>query len=157
MRAIRVLGVDPGLAATGYAVVAGDGARPEMLAVGTIRTQATVPVPDRLSAIHGKLAQVIAIYDPTGVAVEEVYLARNAPSAMATREVVGVVKLLAQGRRLYTFAPREVKKWICGSGSAPKDQVIHMVQSLVGARDLDSDHAADALAIAICALLEGTG
>ncbi|MCR4391456.1 MAG: crossover junction endodeoxyribonuclease RuvC [Candidatus Acetothermia bacterium] len=155
MRAIRILGVDPGLTATGYAVVAG-GVRPELLSAGTIRTRASVPVPDRLSAIHGKLAEVIAAYDPTGVAVEEVYLARNAPSAMATREVVGVVKLLAQGRRLYTFAPREVKKWICGSGSAPKDQVIHMVQSLVGEK-VGSDHAADALAIAICALLEGTG
>lgn len=149
----KVLGVDPGLTATGYAVVAEDGGSFRLLAEGTVRTKARDPLPDRLSHIHQELAQVVRAWDPWAVALEEVYLARNAPSAMYTVQVTGVVLLLAQGREIFWYAPREVKRWICGNGGAAKEQVWHMVAHLLGCRP-GSDHAADAAALALCALLE---
>lgn len=149
----KVLGVDPGLAATGYAVIGEDGRGFRLLVEGTVRTEATEPLPARLGRIYQTLAQVVETWDPWGVALEDVYLARNAPSAMYTVQVTGVVLLLAQGREVFRYAPRAVKRWICGNGSAPKEQVWDMVAHLLGRRP-SSDHAADAAALALCALLE---
>ncbi|HAZ27403.1 TPA: hypothetical protein DCY67_02135 [Candidatus Acetothermia bacterium] len=162
----RVLGVDPGLSATGYAVVTGDPLTRDrflILDAGTIRTRPETPLPERLGRIHDALAQAIATFDPETVSVEEVFLARNAPSAMATAEVIGVVKLLSRGRELRRYPPRQVKKWVCGNGSAPKEQMLAMVKALVGNQGTSaaanpvtmSDHAADAVAIALCAFFEG--
>jgi len=151
---MRVLGVDPGLIATGYGVVeeGPGGLRP--LARGTVRPPRGAPLPERLAEIHRRLSEIVAEYQPDVVAVEEVYLARNTSSAMLTAQVLGVVKLVAEGRKLRSYAPREVKKWICGSGSAPKEQMIHMMEHLLSAKELESDHAADALAVAVCALFD---
>jgi len=155
----RVLGVDPGLSATGYAVVEGRGTRFVVLDAGTIRTYPGTVLPERLGHIHDRLAQAVVAYEPRAVAVEEVFLARNAPSAMGTAEVIGIVKLLARGRELHCFPPRQVKKWICGNGSAPKEQMLAMVQALASGDGPEmeawSDHAGDAVAIALCAFFEG--
>lgn len=149
------MGVDPGLTATGFGVVEEErGYR--VLAVGTVRPKPHLPLPERLGQIRAELLAVVEAWQPEVVAVEEVYLAHNAPSAMLTAQVVGVVKLVAQGRQLFTYAPREVKKWICGTGTAPKEQMMRMTQGLLGLSGQKlSDHAADALALALCALLEG--
>lgn len=151
---MRVLGVDPGLTATGYGVVEeeDEGLRP--VARGTVRTSSKAPLPDRLAKIYHALRQVVEEYRPDAVAVEEVYLARNAPSAMLTAQVLGVVKLAAHGCELRSYVPREIKKWICGNGSAPKDQMIRMMEHLLSTRELGTDHAADALAVAVCALFD---
>jgi len=151
---MRVLGVDPGLSACGYGVVeeSPEGLRP--LVRGTVRTSSGASLPSRLGKIYRELHRVIEEYEPDALAVEEVYLARNAPSAMLTAQVVGVIKLLAEGRLLKSYAPREIKKWITGSGSAPKDQMIRMMEHLLSTQDLGSDHAADALAVAVCALFD---
>ncbi len=155
----RVLGVDPGLAATGYAVVESRGRRFSVLVAGTVRTQPGTVLPERLGQIHDVLSAAIAAHDPQTVAVEDVFLARNAPSAMGTAEVIGVVKLLARGRELRSFPPRQVKKWICGNGSAPKEQMLAMVKALVCSDGAEmaqwSDHAGDAVAIALCAFFAG--
>lgn len=151
---MRVLGVDPGLAACGYGVVEGTGEGLRPLASGTVRTSSNSPLPSRLAKIYRELHRVIQAYEPDAVAVEEVYLARNAPSAMLTAQVVGVIKLLAEGRTLKCYSPREIKKWITGSGSAPKDQMLSMMEHLLSTGDLGSDHAADALAVAVCALFD---
>lgn len=155
----RVLGVDPGLSSTGYAVVEGRGRRFAVLDAGTIRTYPGTVLPERLGHIHDVLVETIVAYDPQAVAVEEVFLARNAPSAMGTAEVIGIVKLLARGRELRCFPPRQVKKWICGNGSAPKEQMLAMVKALVSgdgaAMAKWSDHAGDAVALALCAFFEG--
>lgn len=157
--AVRVLGVDPGLSATGYAVVEGRGRAYAVLVAGTIRTEPGTVLPERLGQIHDVLAHTIAAYHPQAVAVEEVFLARNAPSAMGTAEVIGLVKFLARGRELRAFPPRQVKKWICGNGSAPKEQMLAMVKALVSADGAEmakwSDHAGDAVAIALCAFFDG--
>ncbi len=152
----KVLGVDPGLTATGYALVAGNSGDFRLLAQGTVRTRAGELLPERLGRIHRTLAQVIETWDPEALALEEVYLARNAPAAMFTVQVCGVVLLLAQGRRIFTYAPRQVKRQICGNGAASKEQVMRMVSHLLG-EDLATDHAADAAALALCALLEAEG
>lgn len=157
MREATVLGVDPGLSATGYAVVTALGERFALLTSGTIRTRARIPIQERLAEIHDALFRVMEAFSPEAVAVEDVYLARNAPSAMATAEVVGVVKLLARGKGLHTYAPRQVKNWICGNGCAPKEQVVRMVENLLEGPGIGSDHAADAAALAICAILERAG
>jgi len=147
--------VDPGLTATGYGVVEEENGRFTAVSQGTVRPPSAWPLPERLEAIYRRLRQVIEEFDPQVVAVEEVYLARNAPAAMLTAQVLGVIKLTAVGRRLRSYAPREIKKWICGSGSAPKEQMIGMMENILGTKGLDSNHAADALAVAVCALLDG--
>lgn len=149
----KVLGVDPGLTATGYAVVAEVEGSFRLLTQGTVRTRSDDPLPERLAKIHGELAKVVKEWDPEGLALEEVYLARNAPAAMFTVQVVGVVLLLGQGRRIFTYSPRAVKRKICGNGAAPKQQMMHMVAHLLG-ENPGTDHAADAAALALCALLE---
>ncbi len=150
---MRALGVDPGLSATGYGVVEGYGGRFRLIAKGTIKTRAKVPLPSRLRKILAALERVVEEHEPQVVAVEEVFLAKNVSAGMLTAQVAGVVALLADGREFLSFSPRQVKKFICGYGDAPKEQVLGMVENLLGIRGLTSDHAADALALAVCALL----
>lgn len=150
------MGVDPGLGATGYALVAEVDGGFRLLAQGTVRTHKGEPLPERLARIHGELAKVVENWDPEGLALEEVYLAKNAPAAMFTVEVCGVVLLLGRGRKVFTYSPREVKRRICGTGAAPKEQMMGMIAHLLGEAPR-SDHAADAAALALCALLEEEG
>lgn len=149
----KVLGVDPGLTATGYAVVAEENGGFRLLSQGTVRTRADDPLPERLARIHEELRKVVEVWDPDGLALEEVYLARNAPAAMFTVQVCGVVLLLGRGRRVFTYSPRAVKRKICGTGAASKEQMMRMIAHLLG-ESPKTDHAADAAALALCALLE---
>ena len=150
---MRALGVDPGLSATGYGVVEGKGVEFRLLARGTIRTSSREPLPARLRHIFAVLERIVREHEPHVVAVEEVFLAKNVSAGMLTAQVAGIVALLADGREFYSFSPRQVKKFICGYGDAPKAQVLGMVEHLLGIQGLGSDHAADALALAVCALL----
>jgi len=152
---VRALGVDPGLTATGYGVIESDGERFSVLVAGTERPLKDAPLPERLASVHGCVCQVVEAFRPDVIAVEEVFLARNLPSAMLTAQVLGVVKLAAVGCRLRSYAPREIKKWVCGTGSAPKEQMMGMMGHLLGGYVTPSDHAADALAVALCALMDG--
>ncbi len=152
---MRALGVDPGLTATGFGVIETDGDGFWVLISGTDRPPKDAPLPDRLASVYACVCQVVEDFRPDVVAVEEVFLARNVPSAMLTAQVLGVVKLAAVGRRLRSYAPREIKKWVCGTGSAPKEQMMGMMGHLLGGYVPPSDHAADALAVALCALMDG--
>lgn len=156
MNAMRVLGVDPGLTATGYGVVEAMGEDLRTLTSGTLRPSAKAPLPERLAAIYVGLEGVLETFRPQVVAVEEVYLARNAPSAMLTAQVLGVIKLAARGLELRAYAPREIKKWVCGTGAAPKSQMIGMMAHLLRIGELPGDHVADALAVALCAVMDGS-
>ncbi|MFO8034037.1 MAG: crossover junction endodeoxyribonuclease RuvC [Candidatus Bipolaricaulota bacterium] len=155
MKEVRVLGVDPGLTATGYGVVEACGDGLQSLTSGIVRPRAKDPLPKRLAVIHERLSEVMDGFRPQVVAVEEVYLARNAPSAMRTAQVLGVVKLLACGCQLREYAPREIKKWVCGTGAAPKEQMMGMMAHILKIEELPTDHAADALAVALCAVMDG--
>jgi len=151
-----VLGIDPGTASTGYGVVATDPARPGRLRAldgGVIETPAGLPLERRLTAIHARVCELIGEHAPQAVAVEDLYFGANARSALAVGQARGVV-LLAAGQRglpCSAYTPQQVKGAVCGTGRAEKAQVQQMVGRLLSLpRPPAPDHAADALAVAIC-------
>jgi crossover junction endodeoxyribonuclease RuvC len=152
---VIVLGVDPGLANTGYGVVAYRGGRPVALDGGVIETAPDLSAELRLARIHEAMAELLAEHDPDALALEELYFGANARSAFAVGQARGVV-MLAAGQRgvpCSGYTPQQVKSAVCGSGRAGKDQVARMVGTLLGLTEPPRpDHAADALAVAVCHL-----
>jgi crossover junction endodeoxyribonuclease RuvC len=148
-----VLGIDPGTANTGYGVVARHGARLVALDGGVIETSAALDPGARLAAIHARVGALLDEYRPDALAIEDVYFGTNARSAFAVGQARGVAVLAAGQRGLpcCSYTPQQIKGAVCGSGRAGKAQVQRMVQSLLALGDLPRpDHAADALAVAIC-------
>jgi len=150
-----VIGIDPGLAATGYGVVSGSPGRLAALAGGVIATAASAPPERRLADIHRAVDALMCEHEPDAVALEELYFGQNARSAFAVGQARGAV-MLAAGQRgvpCAGYTPQQVKGSVCGSGRAGKEQVGRMVKTLLGLADEPRpDHAADALAVAICHL-----
>jgi crossover junction endodeoxyribonuclease RuvC len=148
-----VLGIDPGTASTGFGVVESLGSRLRALDDGVIRTPAGVPLERRLADIHTRAVELLDRFSPDAVAVEELYFGANARTAFAVGQARGVV-LLAAGQRgvpSRSYTPQQVKGAVCGHGRAGKEQVGRMVARLLGLSELPApDHAADALAVAIC-------
>jgi crossover junction endodeoxyribonuclease RuvC len=148
-----VIGIDPGTAATGYGVVARRGGRLVALDGGVIATAAGLPLERRLASIHARVAELLEQHGPDAMAIEELYFGANVRTAFAVGQARGVV-LLAAGERgvpCRGYTPQQVKGAVCGSGRAEKGQVQRMVQSLLSLPELPRpDHAADALAVAIC-------
>lgn len=148
-----VLGIDPGTANTGFGVVERRAGRLVALDGGVITTRAEAPMQIRLAHIHRRVCEIMDEHLVTVVAMEDIYFGRNASSAFGVGQARGVVMLAAGQRRMecVSYTPQQVKHAVCGSGRAEKDQVGRMVQTLLS---LDApprpDHAADALAIAIC-------
>ncbi len=148
-----VLGIDPGTADTGYGVVQSVGSRLAALAAGVIRTDAGSPLERRLAEIHAAVGDLLDRHRPDAVAVEELYFGANVRTAFAVGQARGVV-LLAAGQRTVptrSYTPQQVKGAVCGHGRAAKEQVAKMVTRLLGLVEPPvTDHAADALAVAIC-------
>jgi crossover junction endodeoxyribonuclease RuvC len=148
-----VLGIDPGTANTGYGVVARRGGRLVALDGGVIVTSAGLAAERRLALIHDRVDEILDAHDVGAVALEDVYFGANARSAFAVGQARGVV-MLAAGRRglpCSSYTPQQVKGAVCGTGRADKDQVGRMVQALLALGEPPRpDHAADALAVAIC-------
>jgi crossover junction endodeoxyribonuclease RuvC len=147
------MGIDPGVASTGFGVVRVAGATMSALDGGVIEAPAGEPAEERLARIHREVAQLIAWHSPVAVAVEDVYFGKNVRSAIAVGQARGVALLAAAQRGVpcFGYTPQAVKMSVCGSGAAAKRQVQHMVGALLGLpRPPESDHAADALAVAIC-------
>jgi crossover junction endodeoxyribonuclease RuvC len=150
-----VLGIDPGLASTGYGVVQSAGSKLHALADGVIATRAGIPIPRRLADIHEAIEGLLREHEPDAVAIEELYFGANVQTAFAVGQARGVVLLAAgqSGVPSRSYTPQQVKSAVCGSGRAEKDQVGRMVARLLGLSAPPSpDHAADALAVAICDL-----
>ena len=150
---VRVLGIDPGTANTGYGVVARVGARLAALDGGVIETPAGSAAESRLATIHARVAELIAEHRPDAVALEDLFFGANARSAFAVGQARGVVMLAAAqgGLACASYTPQQVKGAVCGSGRAEKDQVGRMVQALLALpAPPRPHHAADALAVAIC-------
>ena len=148
-----VLGIDPGLANTGYGVVALREGRLVALDGGVIQTPAGAPHERRLADIHEAIDELLVTHTPDAMALEELYFGQNVRTAFAVGHARGVVMLAAGQHRLActSYTPQKVKSAVCGSGRAGKDQVTRMVQTLLGlAEEPRPDHAADALAVAIC-------
>src|ERR671918_2154613 len=121
-----VIGVDPGVAATGQAVVAGGpGGGAGVVSAGTVRTGAGLPEPERLRAVYRAVSEAVLAHRPEAVAVERLLWGRNVGSAMGVARATGVVLLAAAeaGVPVCEYAPLEVKLAVAGSGSAPKPQV----------------------------------
>ena len=148
-----VLGIDPGIANTGYGVVARRSGRLVALDGGVVETGARVPLERRLAAIFARTEELLDEHEPVAVALEDLFFGVNASSAFAVGQARGVV-MLAAGRRGIAcagYTPQQVKGAVCGSGRAGKDQVQRMVQTLLALPEPPRpDHAADALAVAIC-------
>ena len=149
------LGIDPGTAATGFGLVSSSGARLTMIEHGVIVTRAGVAPERRLAQIHARVCELLDTHRPDALAVEELYFGANVQTAFAVGQARGVV-LLAAGQRgmdARSYTPQQVKAAVCGSGRAAKDQVGRMVARLLGLAAVPTpDHAADALAVAICEL-----
>jgi crossover junction endodeoxyribonuclease RuvC len=150
-----VLGIDPGTASTGYGLVRSTGSRLFALQQGVIATRPGSAAERRLADIHGRVVQLLDDYQPDAVAIEELYFGANVRTAFAVGQARGVV-LLAAGQRgvpSRSYTPQQVKSAVCGHGRADKEQVGRMVTRLLGlAAPPGPDHAADALAVAICDL-----
>ncbi len=150
-----VLGIDPGTADTGFGVVQSAGSRLRALASGVIQTSPRTALERRLAEIHELVGKLLEGYEPDAVAVEELYFGANARTAFAVGQARGVI-LLAAGQRgtpTLSYTPQQVKGAVCGHGRADKVQVARMVARLLGLPESPaSDHASDALAVAICHL-----
>jgi crossover junction endodeoxyribonuclease RuvC len=147
-----VMGVDPGAANLGFGVVRIEGAHMVALDGGVIETTPDEPPERRLTRIHKALSELIEWHEPKALALEDIYFGRNVRSAMTVGQACGVA-LLAAGQRgvgCFAYTPQAIKMAVCGSGAAGKRQVQRMVASLLGLPEPPNDHAADALAVAIC-------
>jgi crossover junction endodeoxyribonuclease RuvC len=150
---VTVLGIDPGLANTGYGVVQRRGGGMVALDGGVIATPARTPLAERLDTIHRAVCALLDHHRPVALAMESLYFGRNVSSALAVGQARGVVLLAAAQRGIVCldYTPQQIKGAVCGSGSADKAQVQRMVQMLLRlAEPPRPDHAADALAAAIC-------
>jgi crossover junction endodeoxyribonuclease RuvC len=148
-----VLGIDPGLANTGYGVVARRGGRLVALDGGVVQTHPAVSVEQRLGELHDALTTLLLEHAPTAVALETLYFGQNVRTAFAVGQARGVAMLCAgqHGVECFSYTPQQVKGAVCGNGRAPKDQVARMVTALLALPEVPfADHASDALAVAIC-------
>jgi crossover junction endodeoxyribonuclease RuvC len=149
-----VLGVDPGLASTGLAVVRSGGGRIEVAWSRTVRTPAGLAEPARLRLVYIALRDAISEHRPQAVAVERVMWGRNVGSAMDVARATGVAMLAAAdaGLPVEEYAPLEVKMAVAGVGNATKDQVRRALARIHGLDAPDQPDAADAVAVALCHL-----
>ena len=150
---MKILGVDCGSERTGYGVVASDGRRHELVAAGVIRAGTDKPLAERLERIAAELRGVIRLHAPEVMAVEDVFHAVNARSALRLAHVRGVALLLAAeaGLSVSEYSALEVKMSVVGFGRAEKQQVALMVRSILGTdMVLETYDASDAVAVALC-------
>jgi crossover junction endodeoxyribonuclease RuvC len=152
---MRVLGIDPGTATTGYAIVEETKGRLKLITIGVITTPAKTPLPSRLQQIYRELEEIVSEHQPDASAVEELFFSRNARTAMSVGHARGVTLLALADADLdiAEYTPMQIKQAVTGYGNADKHQVQEMVRMLL---NLDAvprpDDAADAAAVAICYL-----
>jgi len=150
-----VLGIDPGLSITGYALVAAEGASLRAVAAGVIRTDRHLPMSVRLDELFADVEALIAEHRPEEVAIERVFANRNLQTVEGVARASGVVLLAAAraGLDVHEYTPSAVKKAIVGVGTAPKKQIQEIVARRLGLQRAPSPaDAADALAVAMCHL-----
>jgi crossover junction endodeoxyribonuclease RuvC len=150
---MRVLGIDPGTATTGYGVIEEQAGRLTLVGYGTIRTASDLPMPRRLLALHGELIELLALHAPETAAVESLFFQKNVRTALTVGQARGAVllALAERGVPVSEYTPLEVKQAVTGYGGAEKRQVQSMVRALLKlAEPPRPDDAADALAVAIC-------
>jgi crossover junction endodeoxyribonuclease RuvC len=152
---MRVIGIDPGTAITGWGVVDSDGETLEMAAGGVITTPAGIPLPHRLQTIYRELTAIVECWQPHEAALEELFFSKNAKTALAVGHGRGAAMLALANANLpiVEYKPLEVKQALTGHGGADKQQMQQMVKLLLSLDEIPRpDDAADALAVAICHL-----
>jgi crossover junction endodeoxyribonuclease RuvC len=152
---VRIFGIDPGSERTGYGCVETDGRRHQLVVCGAISALATDDLPQRLARIHSELTALLAAARPDCVAIESIFHAANARSALKLGHARGVAMLAAiqAGCPVVEYTPAAIKRAVVGYGRAEKHQVQQMIKILLGLAAPPSPHdAADALAVAICHL-----
>ena len=148
-----ILGIDPGLANTGWGVIESQGGKHRCVAYGCVSTTAGEPLPTRLARIHDELAEVISRYRPEECSVESIFFGANVKSAFATGQARGaaILALADADLSLGEYSPVQIKSAVVGTGTADKKQIQYMVRTFLKLpQDPKPDHAADALAAAIC-------
>lgn len=149
-----ILGIDPGLATTGYGIINLQTAngRLQIVDYGCVRTSAKLFFADRLKIIYSEIEQLVKKYQPDKIAIEKIFFAKNVKTAMQVGEARGVITLAAVQNNLsiLEFTPLQVKQALTGYGRASKEQIQKMVKAILNLREIPRpDDAADALAIAI--------
>jgi crossover junction endodeoxyribonuclease RuvC len=150
-----VIGIDPGLSATGYGIIESNGFNKYTCgAFGSIKTSSKIDIPTRLFIIFSNLVNIIESYMPTCAGIETVFVGKDPKNHLHMGEVRGVIFLALKMKNIATheFSPLQVKKSITGYGGAQKSQVAFMVTKLLNITTAIDEHAADALAIAMAAL-----
>ena len=146
----RILGLDPGSLRTGFGVIDCERGNLRIVAQGCIATSGG-PLADRLRIIHARVAELIALHAPQEIAVERVFLSKNADSALKLGQARGAaLAAVPQSLGVHEYAPRAIKLAVVGVGGAEKTQVAHMVKQLLRIELRLAADAADALAVAIC-------
>ncbi|HBO21828.1 MULTISPECIES: crossover junction endodeoxyribonuclease RuvC [unclassified Providencia] len=145
-----ILGIDPGSRVTGYGVIRQQGRQLLYMGSGCIRTQVD-DLPSRLQRIYAGVSEIITQYQPDVLSIEQVFMAKNADSALKLGQARGVAIVAAANQNIpvFEYAARQVKQTVVGTGSAEKSQVQHMVKSILKLSASPQSDAADALAIAI--------
>ena len=148
----RILGVDPGSRKTGYGIIDYHAGKTHYVSSGVIKTDSTSDLAERLKVIFTSLCELIDGHQPEEFAIESVFLAKNANSALKLGQARGAAIVAAVKHDLVVteYEARKIKQSVVGSGSADKFQVQHMVKSLLGLSRSPQEDAADALAVAIC-------
>jgi len=147
-----ILGVDPGSRVTGFGLIRVEGSRLEYLTSGCIRLGAGEELPLRLRHIFEDLGEIIERHAPLEVAIEQVFMAKSAGSALKLGQARGaaIVAAVSRGLPVYEYSARSIKQAVVGTGAAEKEQVQHMVRTLLRLPAAPQSDAADALAAALC-------
>lgn len=147
-----ILGVDPGSRKTGFGIINAIGDRHEYVTSGVIRLPVDAALPERIQTLCQSLNELILLHCPQYVAVEEVFMAKNASSALKLGQARGaaIAACVAQGIEVSEYTARQIKQAVVGTGAANKEQVQHMVKTLLKLPALPQEDAADGLAAAIC-------
>ena len=148
---IRIAGIDPGLARTGWGVIESDGVRLMHVANGVIATHSTKPLGERLATLHRNIVEMLVRFSPQSVAVEQAFVAKDPLAALKLGHARAIALLAAAeaGLTIAEYAPNHIKKSIVGVGHADKAQVQAMVRRLLPRAEFEAADAADALACAI--------
>ena len=150
-----ILGIDPGIADTGYGIILSDNSKITPLAFGSIITKKNIPIEGRLKELEKKLKSIIDQYKPDVLAIEQLFFCNNAKTIINVGQARGVILLTAAKYNLpiKEFTPLQVKQGITGYGQADKKQIQQMVKIILKLEQIPKpDDAADALAIAICGI-----
>lgn len=150
---MRILGLDPGIATIGFALLETNNQKYSLIRCGVITTPAHTALSSRLEIIYSDLSQVIAAFQPEAVAIEELFFNTNITTGISVAHGRGVILLACRqaGLKIYEYTPLQVKQSVVGYGRAEKKQVMEMVKRLCGLKEAPKpDDAADAVALALC-------